>query len=945
MRVKSAASVAQHTGTKVWWFAAHAVLAIGLLLIAHPARAQVCEDEFASSSSSSESASDSSNSRFSMKCDMTYKNTELMCDKNTVYPSCPPEPMPMKDTPLKSFIKDFSPYLWTYARDPDDKTRPYSGQYAIGTPGDPQRAQQMASVPAKGLNPQKSCENRIKFPEEPETVEDEAKMKRLEVDNCTNEYILDSAQYPYQKENATLLSMEDPNDRSKRINLSTQCQPLKTATETKNEYLASDYLKAAWMKTLQDPKYRKTKGAKGEPHLPDNVEITNKVSWCGSDGNDTSCPFPEVRLSSIGSVPYEEINDPTHPFSPRWDYKNNERDEFSPKVEKAGYQSETDPAVYCAGVKEAEDSEEGKSKEDQTVKVDILEFRRPAFQKAMNERIKYNKKCFEDRNTGDSTVPIAPYPYVAPIHPEFLAMKAGAYCYKINAPFIPATPYDPGYEGEAERVPCWECFGHDEGEQVDDDEELPPCATRYDSKDQSFSDPEYIGGKKNFGSTMAVCSSDGHYHAEYDIQTICRDLRAPVTMINKLKMRYHNPDEKENIVLKEGVQEGLSFKPYFGNHMPYPRLWDTGRSIQEKNDTEQDAKDTHGQYTAIVGVGHEATPGDSEDEEGDAAGGEGDGGDDRQAKADKLKKQDLRCLYGGWGDDQNFGGVSVKLPDPISSWTEFKLYQTRARRELKLSCVPRYEKYYKLGSTENQLLARLGARFAVGVISTADENGNFTHETLAEHKEKESEEDGADAGDGEDKPVTTSQMLGKGWPLAWRGYLSAKKEDQRFPKFGGDGAVKTGLDNVEPKDIIILENGGANESSGEKDKDGDAKKAKPGLPRLAIVVRTNLPKNGNCADHKDCYVFVEEFNNGKWPDVCGSTDTWGQRKERTYYKPGMLPKNATDEFKRIGTSSSCDNVSLNTCELGPWDKVKFYRPKDDVREGTADKQEEEGGTP
>lgn len=35
--------------------------------------------------------------------------------------------------------------------------------------------------------------------------------------------------------------------------------------------------------------------------------------------------FPDVRTSHIGAIKYEEINDPTHPFSPRWDFEFNER--------------------------------------------------------------------------------------------------------------------------------------------------------------------------------------------------------------------------------------------------------------------------------------------------------------------------------------------------------------------------------------------------------------------------------------------------------------------------------------------------------------------------------------------------------------------------------------------------------------------------------------------
>jgi hypothetical protein len=83
------------------------------------------------------------------------------------------------------------------------------------------------------------------------------------------------------------------------------------------------------------------------------------------------------------------------------------------------------------------------------------------------------------------------------------------------------------------------------------------------------------------------------------------------------------------------------------------------------------------------------------------------------------------------------------------------------------------------------------------------------------------------------------------YPLGWRGYLSAKDDDQKFPNFPGDGGTTlTGLDNAQPGDIIIMENGASGENA-----DG-----KRGLPRLALVTDQIV---------KGVKIYVAEADNGK----------------------------------------------------------------------------------
>ena len=403
---------------------------------------------------------------------------------------------------------------------------------------------------------------------------------------------------------------------------------------------------------------------------------------------------------------------------------------------------------------------------------------------------------------------------------------------------------------------------------------------------------------------IAKCTPDEKTDNKPPMASLCKDLRRPVAMVNKLKMRYHNPDEPDNIVLTEGVAEGLTFKEYFGDHMPYPRLWDTGTSIQKNIPADvkfQEPMDTSGQYTAIVGVGREATPKSITD-------------------PDKIRK-DQRCLAGGWGEDTSFGGISVKKSDPITSWTELKLYQSRTYRNFGLACIGRYEKTFKMGSTENVLLAQTGAEWSRVVVTQCPKKADGTLDmpnckylTYQEYQDA----GGANATTNSVNTITNYKQ--DGWPLAWRGYISSKDDATRFPNFGGSSGLKSGLDSADLGDIILFPKGSG--------KAGD----KPGLPKLAKVSKVY-----RCDDNKNCSVEVAEVDNGKYPDTCGTTDGWGEVKTRTIYKPGKMPPNISGEIDRIRSTANCEDTKLSHCVLEEWDSIKYYRIAEDVRSSGCDK--------
>lgn len=906
----------------------YSLMVMSSMLLVTPAHAQVCREAAGSAVANVPSAN--------VTCDMNYRDTTVTCDKvgtattTGTRPPCPAKPMPMLTTPKKSLIGQFgvngySPYLFAYPRDPNDKTKPYSGGYYRGTPGDMSQTFQMSGNTAgsgdlggtsNSITRLAACVNQIKPTTVPSSAAEEAKLVRLQLDNCTNQYILNASLYPFQKENSKLLSMEDPTQPSKRTELSTECQPLRTFADTQNEYSASTYLKGAWIKLLQNPGYRMnpvsislppmvskfTGAALGvspgfEPQLPIGLNsLSNPIA--------PPDPFPEVTLGQIGSVPYEEIVDPSHPFSPRWNYVVQDRT-YSPIT--SGYMSPSENAVFCAGVREDKNETDPDKKAEKEIQVDVLEFRRPNFEEGLFNRVAFNYLC--QTNGGafpEGTNNLLP------------VIAANSWCF---------TPYWP-WPGPPMAIAhdCQTCFGT--SFPTDDESTHPPCTTNYMGKDLSIKG--YWPGLRNGFNRTASCTATGLYRdKKYNMDKLCRDIRKPYTQLNKVKMRYHNPDDendpdKNNVVLRKGVMEGMTFKEYFGNHMPYPRLWDTGLSLQKqsaKDGNDQPPMDTTGQWTAIVGVGRESAAGDPDNEE-------------------VKKHADERCMLGGWGGVLPAvtipGGMTVTLPDPVTSWTEMKLYQTRSLRQTGMSCLARYEKVFKDGSSEAMALKRAGGEWSKAIIAICPKNQACTAENSEYKTQKEFKDMGGQSGVPSDKHAIVTVMPDS-WPLAWRGYMFDPNTDNAFPKFAGDSGLSLiGLDNAKIGDLVMMPYGGTNNLLA------------PGLPKVGFVSEVNLPGNSNCASTKNCYVKVEEADNGKSPDVCGTTDNWGEMKTRYLYKPGHLPDAAKKEYERLGYTKSCEDTKISQCELVNWDLLQLYRVGTDERDGCdKDKSDEcaDGATP
>lgn len=849
------------------------VAAACLLVFTAPAYAQLCKGAGGN-----------------LNCDMTYYNTKVTCrpphegGNETVgtQPPCPKDPMPMKDTELKSFIKDYSPYLYAYARDKDNPDEPYTGLRYRGTKGDTPDTflfiggskgddqGQQGQPGNKGKQTQRfaQCVNQVQL-DGGDTPEEQAKIVRLQLDNCANQYVMWGALGQGSEENdsnPTLLSGENPDAPEERISLSTHCQPLRSETDPEQEYSASHYIQLAWEKVLKNPSQHDSKRPT-EPYIQ-GLSLEDPIDY-PSDA-------PNITLRDIAQVDYEKINAADHPYTPRWDWEDNERDKYSPTT--SVYSSDTTNSVFCAGEHEGD--------EKKMTKVDILAFRRDKFNTGITNRINYNTVCYNDKSPTLAT----------------------AFCVEIvGYNIIP--------------IPCWQCFGL--SGQTDSENTFPPCQTGWSSNsgnDKYIVSP-YIPWVGNLGQKQATCILGRNRDPEQTIDNLCKQLRKPYTPINRLKMRYHNPEEDpDNDVLYEGVPEGLTHKEYFKDHMPYPRLWDAGQSIQKTATTDatfQDPLDNYGQWTAIVGVGREGAPKGQQQGGGSSSSSSGGGEDEHK---------DERCLFGGWGGNVSFAGVSINVPNGITSWTELKLYQARMARDQNLVCIPRHEKAYKPGSSEALALLGSGANWTSTYISEREGENWGTPKSI----EEASKGGGPQQGNKGRVSNKMTDLRQEGWSNAWRGYITAKEEAVRFPRFGGGSpSMQTGLDNAECGDIVIMEKGAV-------------EGGKPGLAKVGRVVALNLPnKTGcdskvpsSCAERNNCYVDVVEADNGKWPDTCGITDMFNGVKTRRLWKPNMLPEPVRRELEEdLDWIISCEDTKLSDCEMRAWNSVKLYRISEDERQG------------
>lgn len=203
---------------------------------------------------------------------------------------------------------------------------------------------------------------------------------RMELDNCTSQYILHRANLPRIPADNQGELPDIIEGREEEF-----CQPLRMipVLPIEQEYLPSAYYVEAWRKTMMNPAWLARLG------LAPKEPFTAGMGVAFEETIEIRDDYSRVEINDLTEFQYERIYDPTHPFSPRWDFLYNERDHFSPMTVE--YSGDPSNAVRCAG---------GPMAGSNIIKTDIMTWRLPAFEFYMTWRIAFNIICFNAQFVG-----------------------------------------------------------------------------------------------------------------------------------------------------------------------------------------------------------------------------------------------------------------------------------------------------------------------------------------------------------------------------------------------------------------------------------------------------------------------------------------------------------------------------------------------------------------
>lgn len=195
---------------------------------------------------------------------------------------------------------------------------------------------------------------------------------RKEMDSCTNQYIL-------FRSNMIRVPVDDQGELPDVMTGREEdfCQPLRMVPfpEDEMEYVPSEYYVEAWRKTMMDAGHLARDGMAPKEPQYDALGVSIK------DPIQIRDDYSTVTLNDMTEFEYERINDPTHPFTPRWDFEFNERLHYSPMTVEYSYNPIS--AVRCSG-----------GQIYPWIPVDVLKWRQPAFDFYINWRIIFNIICW-----------------------------------------------------------------------------------------------------------------------------------------------------------------------------------------------------------------------------------------------------------------------------------------------------------------------------------------------------------------------------------------------------------------------------------------------------------------------------------------------------------------------------------------------------------------------
>lgn len=251
------------------------------------------------------------------------------------------------------------------------------------------------------------------------------------------------------------------------------------------------------------------------------------------------------------------------------------------------------------------------------------------------------------------------------------------------------------------------------------------------------------------------------------------------------------------------------------------------------------------------------------------------------------------CMIGGGKGE---GGLAN--PDPITSWSELKLYYVRGMR-MNVKCIANHEKLFKYYTSEDGLLQVIGARDIP--IRERDDRGQLSRYHLT------------------------------AMPFPWLGYLSDPRGDRQFPNLPNPNVsvsnVGSGLDGAMPNDVLVF---------------GESlvRTGNPATDRLpfvgkvmnanndAVRAATGATSGGSGVD----FVKIRAMNYGKYPDVCGNTDMLGDTTVFTMFK-SELPKDYQRRFSALGGNKNvppsyhCLDPYLSACIEPLWAQIPRYQIK------------------
>jgi hypothetical protein len=380
---------------------------------------------------------------------------------------------------------------------------------------------------------------------------------------------------------------------------------------------------------------------------------------------------------------------------------------------------------------------------------------------------------------------------------------------------------------------------------------FPPCSTSFNEgdRDESFC-------KKGCAVSISDC---------------CNELAKPLVPMNKLRMAgYSAKDDRPGV-----FPEGMTFKEYFGDHRPYMARWDTGTewgAVGSRKD-QIDYLSPAGSRVHIVGVGRNIAQdssltgiinryvlGRGEVYNGCKISGWG--------KSLDGSREDIERRFGYYPAEQciDWTQVNAKGPNPLTSWTELKLYQARTFRYFRLNCIGQYEKLFKPHTAEDIILKAKG-----GAVPVEREGQRTTLE----------------------------------WPAAHRGFLWDPNPVDRFPYAGAkyqrlNPKIEQvrGLSNARPGDIVYLDADAYREAYRARypqSQKSDQELEEMYVPMMGIVSRAHneydsiqgkrrAASDPVVADRASHNVEIWQTNAGTHPDTCGVTDMMGYGRKRVLYR-------------------------------------------------------------